>query len=116
MATKTKTTAAAVVASDVTKYLKDDFITDLQAAMKEKGMDISKDNLNTIINTAGDIITTGMTSIAGEKQNEVHLKMFNGTFKAQFHKAGTAKNPKDGSIVEVPARTQIKFSTPRKDV
>lgn len=100
----------------VIKYAKDDFVTDLQTKLAtEHKLQITKENLSIILNSAGDIITKDMTASAAENKAEVQLILFNATFKAQFHPANTSKNPKTGEPVEVPDRTQVKFATERKD-
>lgn len=100
----------------VIKYAKDDFVTDLQAKLAaEHKLQITKENLSIILNSAGDIITKDMTASAAANQAEIQLILFNATFKAQFHPACSSKNPKTGEPVEVPNRTQVKFSTERKD-
>lgn len=113
---KKDTTVEVAEKATVIKYAKDDFVTDLQAKLAaDHKLQVTKENLSIILNSAGDIITKDMTASAAQNQAEIQLILFNATFKAQFHPACTSKNPKTGDVVEVPNRTQVKFSTERKN-
>jgi len=82
---------------------KQEFIVKLAKELKENEIDVSQAVANTITKSFLNCIQDALAN--GEK---ITFTGF-GTFETVDKKARTARSPKDGSIVNVPAKTVPKF-------
>jgi len=69
----------------------------------QKGVDVSKKHAEEVVDFIFDTIASTL-----KKGDEVSLSGF-GTFLAKPRKARTARNPRTGEMVQVPATTVPKF-------
>ena len=100
----------------IIKSSKDDFITNLQAQLKEvTGEEVTKKQARESL-TALEALFEGYKNYAAAEKASVHVQVFGGTLKFQFIAAHESRNPRTGQPVQVPDRTAVRLSTAPKNV